>query len=119
MNRTQHFEAVRLPDEAQFAPAFGICVADFDLDGHEDVFLAQNFFGVPPDTSRYDAGRGLRLRGDDEGGRGAMSGMKSGIIVDGEQRGVAVSDFNRDGRPDPVVRQSSASTRLFRNAGAS
>jgi hypothetical protein len=116
LNRTKHFEAVRLPDEAQFAPAFGICVADFDVDGHEDLFLAQNFFGVPPDMSRYDSGRGLLLRGDGKGGLKPMKGTESGIILDGEQRGAAVSDFDRDGRPDLVVAQNSAATRLFRNA---
>src|SRR5262249_29173263 len=44
LNRGDHFEARPLPAEAQFAPAFGLAVADFDGDGHEDLFLAQNFF---------------------------------------------------------------------------
>ncbi len=26
---------------------FGVCVADMDGDGHEDVFLSQNFFATP------------------------------------------------------------------------
>jgi hypothetical protein len=68
LNRGDHFAARPLPPEAQFAPAFGAAVADFDGDGHEDLFLAQNFFGVEPETSRYDAGRGLLLRGDGTGG---------------------------------------------------
>jgi len=43
LNRGDHFEGVALPAEAQLAPAFAINVADLDGDGHEDVFLSQNF----------------------------------------------------------------------------
>ena len=42
-NRTNHFEGVELPYEAQIAPAFAVNVGDFDGDGNEDVFLSQNF----------------------------------------------------------------------------
>src|SRR5207248_9407277 len=41
-NRGDHFEAVPLLLEAQLAPAFGVNAADFDGDGHEDIFLSQN-----------------------------------------------------------------------------
>ncbi|MBL9135126.1 MAG: VCBS repeat-containing protein, partial [Verrucomicrobiales bacterium] len=64
LNRGTHFLPVPLPIEAQFSTSFGISVADFDGDGHEDLFLAQNFFGVDHETSRQDAGRGLLLLGD-------------------------------------------------------
>ena len=43
LNRGGHFEGVPLSAEAQFAPAFGLSIADFDGDGCEDFFLAQNF----------------------------------------------------------------------------
>jgi hypothetical protein len=115
LNRGDHFEPHPLPAQAQFAPAFGICVADFDGDGHEDVFLAQNFFATPADTSRYDAGRGLWLRGDGNGGLTPVSGQESGVIAYGEQRSCAVSDYDRDGRVDLVVSQNGAATRLFHN----
>ncbi len=68
MNRGDHFEAVPLPLEAQLAPAFGVTVADFDGDGNDDIFLAQNFFSAQPETMRSDAGRGLLLLGDGKGG---------------------------------------------------
>lgn len=118
LNRGGHFEARVLPIEAQFAPAFGLTVSDFDGDGREDLFLSQNFFGVEPETSRYDGGRGLLLRGDGEGGFNPVPGQVSGIRVEGEQRGCAVSDFDRDARPDLVVSQNSGPTRLFRNREA-
>ena len=118
LNRGDHFEARPLPAEAQWAPAFGIAVADFDGDGAEDVFLSQNFFAVAPDYTRYDAGRGLLLRGDGRGGLAPVPGQISGLKIYGEQRGCAVADFDHDGRPDLVVTQNGAATRLYRNRQA-
>ncbi len=118
LNRGDHFEARLLPAEAQWVPAFGVCVADVNGDAHEDVLLAQNFFAVAPDLTRQDAGRGLVLLGDGTGALSAMPGQASGITVYGEQRGKAVADFDQDGRVDLVVSQNGAATRLFRNTGA-
>jgi enediyne biosynthesis protein E4 len=118
LNRGKHFEAKRLPDEAQFAPGFGICVADFNGDGHEDLFLSQNFFEVAPDTSRLDAGRGLVLVGNGRGEFRALGAAESGVAIYGEQRGAALSDFDQDGRVDLVVTQNGAETKLYRNATA-
>jgi hypothetical protein len=115
LNRGDRFEAKPLPMEAQLAPAFGVCVADFDSDGNEDVFLSQNFFAVPPDIPRCDAGRGLWLKGDGKGNLQPVPGQESGITVYGEQRGCAVGDYDADGRVDLVVSQNGAATRLFHN----
>jgi hypothetical protein len=43
LNRGRRFDARPLPAVAQLAPAFAAVVADFDGDGREDLFLAQNF----------------------------------------------------------------------------
>ena len=118
LNRGGGFEARPLPVEAQLSPAFGVCVADADGDGFEDVFLSQNFFATHPEISRQDAGRGLWLRGDGRGGLSAVDGPRSGVAVYGEQRGAAVGDFDRDGRVDLAVTQNGGATRLFRNTGA-
>ncbi|HTL16835.1 MAG TPA: FG-GAP-like repeat-containing protein [Patescibacteria group bacterium] len=117
-NRGDHFEAVPLPRQAQWAPAFGLAVADFDGDGFEDVFLAQNFFAVRAEDDRLDAGRGLWLRGDGRGQLKAVPGQESGIKVYGEQRGAALSDYDADGRVDIVITQNAAETRLFHNERA-
>lgn len=117
LNRGDHFEARRLPIEAQFAPAFGVSVADFDGDGNEDVFLAQNFFGVDAETSRHDAGMGLILLGNGAGGFRALRPRESGIAVYGEQRAAAVADFDRDGRVDLAVTQNRGATKLLHNVG--
>ncbi len=118
LNRGDHFDVQTLPVEAQFSPAFGVNVADFDGDGAEDVFLSQNFFAVDGDTSRHDAGRGLLLAGDGRGGFRAVPGQESGLKIYGEQRGSAAADYDGDGRVDLVVSQNSAETKLYRNAKA-
>ena len=118
LNRGDRFEPRLLPTEAQFAPAFAVVTADFDGDGNEDIFLSQNFFAVDPETSRYDAGRGLWLRGDGHGELSPVPGNESGIMIYGEQRGAAAADFDGDGRVDLVVTQNGAETRLFKNLRA-
>ena len=118
LNRGDRCEARVLPAEAQMAPAFALGVADLDGDGDEDLLLSQNFFGVPADTPRCDAGRGLWLRGDGRGGFAAVPGTESGLEVYGEQRGAAVCDYDGDGRVDWVVTQNGAATKLYRNRGA-
>jgi hypothetical protein len=117
-NRGGTFQAVPLPAEAQFAPAFYVGVADLDGDGHEDVFLAQNFFPTEIGTPRYDGGRGLVLRGRGDGTLEPVPGQISGIAVYGDQRGAALADYDEDGRVDLVVSQNGAETKLYHNEHA-
>lgn len=118
LNRTNRFEAVPLPDEAQWSPVFGLSAADFDGDGKEDLFLAQNFFSNRPEEPRADAGRGLLLRGQGDGRFTPVPASQSGIKIHGEQRGSAVADFDGDGRVDFAVAQAGDQTKLFRNETA-
>jgi hypothetical protein len=118
LNRTNRFIRVPLPDEAQFAPVFGINVADMDGDGDDDIFLAQNFFGMRSEEPRLDAGRGLWLKNDGKGNFTAVPGQESGVIIYGEQRGSAVCDYDEDGRVDLVVAQNNGATKLFHNERA-
>jgi hypothetical protein len=117
LNRGDHFEARALPSEAQWAPAFAVCVGDYDGDGREDVFLSQNFFPVNPERPRCDAGRGLWLRGDGHGYLTAVPGQESGVLAYGDQRGAALCDYDADGRVDLVLAQNGAETRLYHNVG--
>lgn len=118
LNRGDRFEAQPLPVEAQWAPVFGISVADAEGDGDDDIFLAQNFFAMRKDVPRLDAGRGLWLRNVGEGELQPMTAEESGVTVWGEQRGCAVGDYDGDGRVDLVVAQNGAETKLFRNETA-
>ena len=118
LNRGERFESKSLPLEAQFAPAFGVNVADFNGDGNEDIFITQNFFASQIETPRIDAGRGLLLEGDGKGDFKSVPGHLSGIKVFGDMRGSAVADYNNDGRIDLVVAQNGAATKLYKNTAA-
>ena len=112
---TGQFTARPLPIEAQFAPVFGLNIADFNGDGKEDLFIAQNFFASQRETPRSDGGRGLLIKGDGAGMLEVVRGTESGLTIYGEQRGSAIADFNQDGRVDLVVTQNGSLTHLYRN----
>jgi hypothetical protein len=118
MNQGNKFVAKPLPAKAQWSPAFGVTVADFDGDGNEDLFLAQNYFGIRGDVSRYDAGQGLVLKGMGDGTFADISSVESGIRIRGEQRGAAIADLDHDGRVDLAVGQNGMPIKLFRNRTA-
>ena len=63
-------------------------------------------------------GFGLLLVGDGRGGFRAVDVAQSGVQIFGEQRGAAVSDYDRDGRTDLVIAQNGGATQLFRNSSA-
>jgi enediyne biosynthesis protein E4 len=118
LNRGTNFLARPLPLMAQVSAAFGLCVADYDGDGHQDIFLAQNFFATQPETPRQDAGVGLWLKGDGRGEFMPVPPRESGVYIFGEQRGAAVADYDGDGRLDLLVGQNAHATKLFHNTRA-
>lgn len=118
LNTETGFKTVPLPREAQFAPAFAVVASDFDGDGNEDIFLSQNFSCANPEIGSLNAGLGLLLRGDGQGNLSAVPAPLSGLRILGDQRGAATADYDEDGRPDLVVSQNGAETRLFRNRSA-
>jgi hypothetical protein len=115
LNTDEGFRPRALPREAQFSAGFHVGVADVNNDGNEDLFLSQNYFGMPRQVSRADAGRGLLLEGNGRGSFKTVNGSRSGIKIYGEQRGAAFSDFNSDGKVDLVVSQNNAETKLYVN----
>ena len=118
INNGNSFTSYPLPFEAQMSTAMHAGVSDINGDGHEDIFISQNFFTVQKETDRNDSGRGLIMFGDGNGNFEAIPGHMSGIIVYGDQRGAAFSDYNLDGRIDLVVSQNGSKTKLFQNVNS-
>ena len=118
LNRGDGFDVRPLPTLAQVSPGFGVGVGDYNGDGNEDFFLAQNFFAERLEVPRSDAGRGLWLQGQGDGSFVLDEGVTTGIEVYGEQRGMAVSDFNEDGRLDIAVSQNGRELKVYANQQA-
>ena len=84
------FTLQNLPTEAQFAPVFASVADDFDHDGHVDLLLAGNFYGVPPILGRYDATYGLLLRGMGHGRFAPADNEAINLMIDGQVRHMAL-----------------------------
>ena len=115
INEGDRFRMANLPDAAQWAPTHGIVVDDFDGDGFEDLFLAQNFFPTREQGERLDASRGVLLKGHGTENFTVLESGRSGINLFGDQRAAVSGDFDRDGMSDLVVTRNSGRTGLFLN----
>lgn len=80
------FTFIPLPMEAQTAPIKGIIAEDFDSDGNIDLILTGNDFGPEIGTGRYQALKGLYLKGDGKGNFLALTNKESGLLIDGDTR---------------------------------
>jgi hypothetical protein len=85
-NEGGSFQLEALPVEAQIAPVFAIAVDDFNKDGHQDIWLGGNFYGLKPQVGRHDASRGTLLMGKGKRAFEALSPAEAGIYVEGEVR---------------------------------
>ena len=53
-----------LPAMAQISPIKSSLISDFNKDGHQDILIVGNHYGVEVETTRYDAGFGALFLGD-------------------------------------------------------
>jgi hypothetical protein len=106
-----------LPRIAQIAPAEAIAAADFDGDGHLDIFLAQNSSAPVATIGRFDGGLGQLLRGDGAGHFEEVPPKVSGLIVPGDAKSAVAADLNGDGRIDLLVSQNNNAVLFFNNHG--
>ena len=100
------FELHPLPTEAQFAPVYAALADDFDRDGHVDLLLGGNFYGVTPVQGRYDASYGQLLRGDGTGRFDVVDLDASGLVIEGQVRHMATIKGPRGERLIVVARNN-------------
>ncbi|MEK6477625.1 VCBS repeat-containing protein [Catalinimonas sp. 4WD22] len=83
------FSIKPLPMEAQIAPLYGMLSHDVDGDGFLDVLAVGNDYGTEVAIGRYDALKGLYLKGDGQGNFQAVELMQSGWYVPGDAKALA------------------------------
>ena len=106
-----------LPAEAQLAPVYASVVRDFDGDGRPDILFGGNSSGVPPVRGQYDASRGLLLRGDGRGGFTPVDMQRSGVVIAGEVRDLAL--VRSRGRVGVVVARNNDSVIVLQSQAPS
>ncbi|MET0636493.1 MAG: VCBS repeat-containing protein [Chitinophagaceae bacterium] len=82
------FIPVALPVEAQLSAMFAIILTDMDSDGRPDILIGGNFYGLKPETGRYDASRGLSFINKGQRGFSYLDNRLSGINSEGEIRDI-------------------------------
>ncbi len=113
---TYRFEP--LPRLAQIAPVYGLAAGDFDGDGKADIYMVQNSYAPIPEVGRFDGGLSLFLRGDGHGHFTPVPARESGLIVPGDAKAVAVSDYDGNGWPDFLITRNNDITLVYLNRGA-
>jgi hypothetical protein len=111
------FRFVPLPRLAQAAPGFGVALTDVDADGFVDALIAQNFHAPQPETGNMDGGTGLFLRGRGDGTFDFVWPDESGLLIPGDGKSLALTDFNGDGWVDVLVGLNNAPLHAFFNLG--
>lgn len=100
-----------------FTITWGTAVADFDLDGWDDVFMAAGNLPQGPEAVVGDQPNMLFLN-DGTGSRFLDVSALTGTDDIGESKGVAVADFDADGALDLFVVDQGGAPHLYRNVTA-
>jgi enediyne biosynthesis protein E4 len=109
------FAQQELPGTAQWAPAFGVAVGDFNTDGNLDACLANNFTYPQPEAGRWSTGYGVVLIGDGTGGFKDLGPRDSGVSAWRDSRSCIPADFNNDGSLDLLISVSNGHPMLELN----
>ena len=101
-----------MPIQAQFAPVYGMSVADYNLDGFLDAILTGNFYSSVVSTGKYDASIGLLLLGNGHGDFEPVPAPVSGILADGDTKGM-VQLLGANGKTRLMVANNSGPLQVF------
>ena len=110
------FSASTLPNLAQISPIRAIIPHDVDADGHLDLIVAGNLYDAEPNTPRADAGNGLWLKGDGEGGFTPVRPSESGFVAPRNVAGLAL--VNTPSGRVVLVANTGDSLQAFRVGGS-
>jgi enediyne biosynthesis protein E4 len=89
-----NFDVKSLPNEAQYAPVFGILLQDVNNDNNLDLILSGNDYGVELAMGKMDASYGCTLLGKGNGEFSATEMSESGLFLKSEARGIASIKVN-------------------------
>jgi hypothetical protein len=112
-NQGGKFARHSLPVQAQTSPANGILCADFNGDGHTDILLAGNKYGLEVETNPCNAGNGALLLGDGKGKFRWLDNNLSGFWAMKEARDLAMLR-GPGGKPWVLVANNNAGMQVFR-----
>jgi len=104
LNTGSGYTLETLPPEAQLSSVRAALADDFDGDGHVDLLLAGNDFGVPPVFGRNDASYGVFLHGVGDGRFTPVDLPESGLVLAGQARHIRVVRQANGGRLIVVAR---------------
>jgi hypothetical protein len=94
-----HFSMVPLPLQAQLSSLNGMITDDFDGDGNLDIIINTNDYSTDVSIGRYDALKGLVLKGYGNGEFSPLSFIQSGIFIPGNGKSlVRVKSSDQDYR---------------------
>jgi hypothetical protein len=105
------FEIHVLPAPAQWSPVNSIVAGDYNGDGHTDLLLAGNEYGMHPMPGRYDASNGVVLKGDGKGHFTPLQLLESGIFIPGNAK--SMTRFTLGNRTAVAVAQNRGNLLLF------
>lgn len=100
-----------LPQAAQVSTVNALMVTDVDGDGHQDIILGGNFYETMPSIGRFDAGKGLYLRGNGTREFSAVPARESGLVLDGVVR--ALASLQLGGEDAIIVGNNNAAVELW------
>ncbi|MFP6854963.1 MAG: VCBS repeat-containing protein, partial [Opitutales bacterium] len=110
-----HLSFRPLPRLAQVSAVFGLAFHDWNADGRMDLAMAHNFYSTQPETGNLDGGLGMVLRGLGNGSFEPLRADRSGFILPGDAKALALTDVDGDARPDLIATVNSSAPRIFIN----
>ena len=102
-----------LPTLAQASPTFGMVVLHANNDRHPDLFIAQNFYGLQPETGHADGGVGLLLLGKGDATFTPVPPAESGLVVPGQATSATYADVTGDGQFELIVASNNGPLHFF------